>query len=321
MNELAAAIDMGGTHTAMGLVDRNGRIFDRRSFQTHDYPTPGLFWQQIENTTREMMQQAGQGYSLAGIGMGAPSGNERSGQIDPSANLPWKESVPVSTMAASSFPVPFRLMNDANAAALGEMLYGAARGMKDFILITLGTGLGSGLVVNGQLVTGYSGSAGELGHVTIEPGGRPCGCGRNGCLETYVSATGLVKTMQELMATTVTPSILRQYPDDTLDALCIYSAASTGDLLALEAFDHTSRVLGSFLANAVAFTEPQAIILYGGLARAGEMLLLPTRRYMEDQMLFLYHNKVALLGSSMPGEDAALLGAAATFWESIPLHS
>lgn len=311
MKEVAAGIDIGGTNTIIGLVDREGHCYGRKSLMTRQYETAESFTRALAH---ELELLIGSSFQLTGIGIGAPNGNYLQGTIESAVNLPWKEVIPMVSMMKQYFSVPVKLTNDANAAAMGEMIFGAARGMKDFIMITLGTGLGSGIVVDGKLLYGHDGFAGELGHTTVIPGGRECFCGKKGCLETYVSATGITRTMKYLLDTADTESSLRRIPVENIDSLLIYEAALNGDPLAQLAFDETCKILGESLANAVAFSSPQAIILYGGLAKAREFIFGPTKRYMEENLLFIYKNKVTILPSQLPENDAALLGAAALVW-------
>ena len=250
------------------------------------------------------------GAELAGIGIGAANGNYFSGCIENAANLPWKGVVKIVEAFEKQFGVPVFLTNDANAAAIGEMVYGGAKGMTDFIEITLGTGLGSGIVTSGKMLYGHDGFAGECGHVIVERGGRDCGCGRKGCLETYVSATGVVRTATELLAKRNIDSELRSIPNSELTALKVSQAANRGDAIAKEVFEFTGEMLGRALADFVAITSPQAIFLFGGLVKAGEILFEPVRRAMEANMLNIFKNKVQVLPSQL-GDDAAILGSAA----------
>ncbi len=312
---VVAGIDIGATNTVMGLVDRHGQCYHRDTIRTGNYETAAHFLDAMARMVLFAMESAGRGFHLEGIGIGAPNGNYYLGTIEAAANLKWKEAIPVTDTILHYFDLPVRLTNDANAAAMGEMLFGAAKGMKDFIMITLGTGLGSGIVCNGKLVYGHDGFAGELGHITVDPGGRLCGCGRKGCLETYASAAGISRSMQLLLETSAEESLLRRSGNSRPDAKNIYDAACAGDKLALQAFDQTCRYLGAALANAVAFTSPQAIILFGGLAQAEEFILEPVKQYMEEKLLHIYKNKVSILPSMLPESDAAILGAAALIWE------
>jgi len=253
---------------------------------------------------------------MKGIGLGAPNGNYYSGTIEYAPNLPWKGIIPLAKLVENKFKLPVVLTNDANAAALGEMMYGAAQGMNDFIMITLGTGVGSGIVANGKLIYGHDGFAGELGHTIIIPGGRfHQGTGKKGSLESYASATGVRLTTLELLAKSKTPSSLRDIPADQVDSKKVYDAAMEGDDLAKEIFEYTGKILGMALANFVMFSSPEAIILFGGLTKAGDLLLKPTREHMEDNLIQVFQNKVKILVSHLKESDAAILGASALVWE------
>ncbi len=313
--QLAAGIDIGGTNTVFGIVDRRGNILSQGRMSTRDHGDISMYMDALYNHLWPQIDKLGNGYEIRGIGIGAPNGNIYNSTIEFAPNLPWQGVIPLGNLVREQFGLPVIVTNDANAAAIGEMTYGAARGMKDFIMITLGTGLGSGIVVNGQLVYGHDGFAGELGHIMVEPEGRICGCGRYGCLETYVSATGIVRTMLELLRERKTDSVLRGKKPDEISSKLICDAALEGDQLAKEAVDETARVLGRALANFIAFSAPEAIILFGGLARAGDLLLEPTRQYMNDNVLQIWRNKVQLLFSELKESDAAILGASALVWE------
>ncbi len=317
--ELVVGIDIGGTNTKVGIVDRDAKIYLHFDFPTRsEKPAEDLFkriFEKIEQEKKELPE----GSVLVGVGVGAPNGNYFSGKIENPPNLNWA-SVNVVGLVEEYFHLPAVLTNDANAAALGEMKFGAAQGMKNFIEITLGTGLGSGVVVNGQLVYGHDGFAGELGHVIVVKNGRLCGCGRRGCLETYASASGLRRTVFEIMAEDNQPSILREIPFEDLTSKMVYDAALRGDALAREAFDFTGRILGEALANAVAYLSPEAIILFGGLAAAGDYIFVPTKEYMEKNLLAIYRNKVKILPSGLPESDAAILGSAALIWNELELQ-
>lgn len=253
---------------------------------------------------------------ILGFGIGAPMGNINKGTIEYAANLPWKGIVPLADLFARHTPLPVIVTNDANAAAVGEMVFGGARGMKNFVVITLGTGLGSGFVVDGKLVYGHDGFAGELGHTTIRPGrsDRDCGCGRKGCLETYVSATGLKRTVLQLMAERLDDSELRKLSFEELDSKLICEAARRGDPIALEAFEQTGAMLAFSLANVTVHTNPEAIFLFGGLALAGELIFEPTRRHLEEDILYIYRGRVKLLPSELSTQNAAVLGASSLVW-------
>ena len=272
-------IDIGGTNTVFGIVDGSDKIL--------------------------------------GIGVGARNGNYFNGTIEFAPNLPWRGVIPLAQMLTDRFGIPVSLTNDANAAAIGEMTYGAARGLKDFIMITLGTGVGSGIVVNGQLVYGHDGFAGELGHVIVRPNnGRLCGCGRTGCLEAYTSATGVARTAREFLEVRNDPSSLRQIPIQDITSKDVYDAAITGDKLALEIFDYTGKILGEAFANFIAFSSPKAIILFGGLAKAGDLILKPIKEAMDRNTLNIYKGKVKIMFSELKESDAAVLGASALGWEA-----
>lgn len=330
MKNMVIGIDIGGINTVMGLVDRAGGVCAETRFQTAEYPLFDdypAYVKKLCEVLQELCKAIPSGAELVGVGIGAPNANYHSGRIEQPANL-WKfradESdtdenrriFPLCKSLEAIFPgLLIRMTNDANAAALGEMLYGSAQGMRDFILITLGTGLGSGFVSNGQLIYGHDGMAGELGHVVVEPSGRLCGCGRRGCLETYVSATGIKRTAFELMSRENTPSLLREIPFCRFDAHMITQAAEKGDPLALEAFRLTAQTLARALADAVTITSPEAIFLFGGLAQAGHYLLEPTRAYLEENLLPIFRNKIRLLPSGIEGNHAAILGASALVWE------
>lgn len=312
MQTLALGIDIGGTNTAYGIVNRSGEIVKKGSMPTVGHATVQDYIAAMTAEIMPLVQEYGL-QNFVGIGVGAPNGNYYTGEIAFAPNLPWKGVIPLAKLMSESFHMKATLTNDANAAAIGEMTYGVAKGMKDFIVVTLGTGVGSGFVANGQMVYGHDGFAGELGHVIVDPVGRICGCGRKGCLETYVSATGIVRTAEAFLDSSKKASLLRDRQNE-ITAKAIYESAEAGDELALEIFDYTSQILGMALANAVAITSPEAIILFGGLAKAGDILLRATRKYMEDYMLNIYKNKVALLTSYLPDADAAILGASALAW-------
>lgn len=312
-----------------GLVDTEGRMHGERSFKTKEYP---FFDDYVERLAQdiESLRRRRPDTALAGIGIGAPNGNYFTGVAENPINIRWFERrkdgscdeqitvIPFVERMKKYYPsVPVLIDNDANAAAVGEMVYGGARGMKDFIEITLGTGLGGGVVTNGEMVYGYGGTAAELGHVIVRPGGRVCGCGRRGCLETYVSATGIVRTMLEILSYDPRPSKLRRAQVDRIDSKMIAEAASEGDELALKAFEQTGRILGESLANFVAVTFPEAIFLFGGLAKSGNLIWEPTKRAMEANMLRNYKGKVKLLPSGIDTANAAVLGASALVWKEL----
>jgi len=315
MKELCIGIDIGGTNTAIGIVDIDGNFSAENSISTNKYLGIDDFIDALNICIKESLDSININYILKGIGIGAPNGNYYNGTIEFAPNLNWNEIIPLSDMLNKHFHVPVVLTNDANAAAMGEMIYGSAKNLKDFIVITLGTGLGSGLIVDGKVVYGHDGFAGEIGHTIYDHNGRMCGCGRKGCLETYASATGIKRTAIELLDNTDIESILNKIPKNELDSKDIYEAAVKGDKIALEAFDYTAKILGLKLADSVAYTSPEAIFLFGGLALSGDYILKPTKKYMEENLLKIYKNKVRLELSGLMGKNAAVLGAAALIWK------
>ena len=330
MKKLAIGIDIGGINTAFGLTDNEGNLYAEYVVSTKKYPHVAdypAYVNELCEAMKTMIKSVSFDFELAGIGIGAPNANYHRGTIEAPANL-WKfgpddtdrdEARRIFHLADDirrHFPdTPVYVTNDANAATIGEMVYGNAKGMKDFIMITLGTGLGSGFVANGQLIYGHDGFAGEFGHIIVEPGGRQCGCGRRGCLETYVSATGIKRTAFELMASMTQPSELRGIAFSDFDSAMISAAYDKGDPIAHEAFRLTGEKLGRALADVVTITSPEAIFLFGGLAKAGEKLFEPTRKYMDENMLFVFKDKVKLLPSGIEGKNAAILGASALIWQ------
>jgi len=310
--DLALGIDIGGTNTKFGLVDRRGTIVAQGGLRTAGHQRVEDYIAALATAVTPLIERAGR-ERIVGAGAGAPNANFYTGEVVHAANLPWKGVVPLARLIAAALGLQTTITNDANAAALGEGQYGAARGMRDFIVVTLGTGVGSGFVAGGQLLYGHDGFAGELGHVCAVRGGRPCGCGRQGCLETYTSATGIVRTAQEwLKDRPGAASALRSVPK--LSAWHIQQAAIGGDALARELFEYTGMMLGLTLADAVAITSPEAIIFFGGLSRAGEMLLGPVRRHLEANLLRVYKDKIKVMPSALPDDDAAILGASALVW-------
>jgi glucokinase len=320
IEDVTLGIDIGGTNTAFGFVDKIGNTILESSIPTNACEPAVMLFDRLHQKIEEVYSQISDRYKLIGIGIGAPNANYFKGTVEQPPNLKWG-IVNVLEIVKEYYDLPSAITNDANAAAIGEMKFGAAKGMTDFILITLGTGLGSGIVVNGQLVYGADGFAGEIGHTIVDPNGRECGCGRKGCLETYASATGLRRTVYELICTTNTPSSLRNISFNELTAKSISQAAISGDKLALGAFDYTCKVLGLKLADSVAHLSPEAIILFGGLAKAGDLIFLPTKRYMEEYMLNIFKNKVKILPSALPSGNAAVIGAAALIWHELNVEN
>ena len=317
VDQLVIGIDIGGTGTKFGIVDKDGNVLFSDEISTKKHSKVETFIDELHAALYVMIEKAGGTGRIKGIGMGAPNGNYYTGTIEYAPNLPWKGIIPLAKLAADKFKLPVTLTNDANAAAIGEMTYGAAKGMRDFIMITLGTGVGSGIVANGQLIYGHDGFAGELGHTIIIPDGRlHQGTGKHGSLESYASATGVRYTALEFLEKSTADSPLRSIPKEELDSKKVYEAAVQGDPLAKEVYDFTGRILGLALANAVMFSSPEAIILFGGLTKAGELILKPTREHMEANLIQVFQNKVKILISHLKESDAAILGASALAWEA-----
>lgn len=310
--KVAIGIDIGGTNTVFGLVDEQGNCLVQKSLKTKDYSKPEDFVAVLSAELKELIASH-KNISVIGMGVGAPNGNYYTGTIDFAPNLNWEGIVPLAQLLQEYFTFPVVLTNDANAAAIGERIYGAAKGVEDFVMVTLGTGLGSGFVVNGDLVYGHDGFAGELGHTIVEKNGRECGCGRKGCLETYASASGIVRTAKEFLEKS-NNNLLADVKE--LSSKSIADAALKGDALALEIFDYTAEKLGFSLANTVALTSPKLIVLFGGLAQSGDLILKPTKKYMEAYLLNIYQNKVAIVPSKLNASDAAILGASALAWQN-----
>lgn len=315
MKELTVGIDIGGTNTKFGIVDREGYVHHQGSIATTDYEDFKDFFDGMADALREGISFLGKGYKVVGIGVGAANGNYYTGTIDSATNLKWKDSLPLAKMFKNEFNIPCVLTNDANAAAVGEMIYGNAKGMKDFIVITLGTGLGSGFVCNGILLNGKHGIAGEVGHTSVNPTGRYCNCGKRGCLETYVSATGIKRTVYKLLADHLEPSELRGISFDNLNTKMITEAALRGDIVAKAAFEYTGRILGMKLSETVVHTDPEAIFLFGGLSQAGDLIFKPTIKHMEANLMPLFRNKVKVLPSALQNQVAPILGASSLVWD------
>jgi glucokinase len=309
-------IDMGGTNTAFGIVDARGEVLRRGAIKTQKHNQVEAYIDELHAALSEIIEEAGGIDKIKGIGMGAPNGNFYTGNVEFAPNLPWKGIIPFANMLKEKFGIGAALTNDANAAAIGEMTYGAARGMKNFIMITLGTGVGSGIVINGQLVYGHDGFAGELGHTTIvRHNGRTCGCGKTGCLEAYTSATGVARSAREILETRKEDSILRNIPLESITSKDVFEAAVKGDTIAQEIFEYTGRLLGEAFADFVAFSAPEAIVIFGGLAKAGDLIMKPIHDSMEKNLLPIWKGKVKLLFSALNEADAAVLGASALAWE------
>jgi glucokinase len=316
IQQLAIGIDIGGTGTKFGIVDRNGNILFSSEIPTRGQKFVEGFIDELHKHLFTLIEKAGGSGRMRGIGVGAPNGNYYTGTVEYAPNLPWKGIIPLAKLIEDKFKLPVVLTNDANAAALGEMMYGAAKAMKDFIMITLGTGVGSGIVANGKLIYGHDGFAGELGHTIIIPNGRLHeGTGKFGSLESYASATGVKLTAIELLSTFKGESILKDISPEKIDSKKVYEAAIQGDKLAKEIFEYTGKILGLALANFVMFSSPEAIILFGGLTKAGDLILKPTRESMEANVIQVFQNKVKILVSHLKEADAAILGASALVWE------
>lgn len=310
-------VDLGGTNTVFGIVNRKGEIVYEDSIRTQMYATAEDFVEAGVNCLTPLIAQAGGIENINAMGIGAPNGNYYSGTIEFAPNLPWKGIIPLAEMFSKALGIPVALTNDANAAAMGEMIYGVAKGMKNFIVITLGTGVGSGIVINGQLVYGHDGFAGELGHVTMVRGkeGRKCGCGRTGCLEAYCSATGVARTAREILANTDRPSLLREYKPEEIESLHVSIAAGKGDEVAKEIFEFTGKMLGEACADFAAFSSPEAFIFFGGLTKAGDLIMEPIKRAYDENVLKIFKGKAKFLVSGLMSANAAVLGASALGWE------
>jgi glucokinase len=316
LQPLAIGIDIGGTGTKFGIVDRNGNVLFSSEMSSRNHSEIDGFINELYEALLPLIENAGGSGRIRGIGVGAPNGNFYSGTIEYAPNLIWKGIIPLAKLIENKFQLPTILTNDANAAAIGEMMYGAAKGMKDFIMITLGTGVGSGIVANGKLIYGHDGFAGELGHTIIIPNGRLHeGTGKRGPLEVYASATGVKLNAIEILQNSSEPSLLRDIPPEQLDSKKVYDAAMQGDKLAKEIFDYTGTILGIALANFIMFSSPEAIILFGGLTKSGDLILKPTREHMEANLIQVFQNKVKILVSHLRESDAAILGASALVWD------
>lgn len=318
--EVVIGIDIGGTFTKFGLVDKSGTILFEDEVSTTGHASIESFLESLQQHLSQSVEQVGQDLQIRGIGVGAPNGNFYSGTIEHAPNLDWKGIIPFVELMEKQFRVPTVVTNDANAAALGEMLFGDARELKNFIMITLGTGLGSGLVVNGNIVYGEDGFAGELGHVRAVDQGRQCGCGKRGCLETYVSATGIKRTVFELLAEENAESAFRKIPFSKLKPKGITALAEKGDPIAIKAFERTGFLLGRSLADTVAHISPSKIFLFGGLAKAGKWIIDPTVKSLEQHLFPIYRNKIQVLPSALLKKNIAVLGAAALIWKQLENH-
>ncbi|MDE6256151.1 MAG: ROK family protein, partial [Muribaculaceae bacterium] len=311
-------IDIGGTNTVFGIVDARGHVVASDSIKTRKHANFDDYIKELHDGAERLIKLNDAEGKIQGIGIGAPNANYYTGEIVNPPNLPWGPIIPLAETVSKAFGgIPVSITNDANAAALGEMTYGAARGMKDFIMITLGTGVGSGIVVNGQLVYGHDGNAGELGHVIMKRNnGRICGCGRAGCLEAYCSATGVARTAREFLEIRTEPSLLRNLDIEDITSKDVFDAAMAGDAIAKDVFEYTGKILGEALADMIVFSSPQAIILFGGLAKSGELLLRPLQESLEKNIFPIFKGKTKVIISELKESDAAVLGASALGWEA-----
>lgn len=310
-------LDLGGTNSVFGIVDSRGEIKATTAIKTQGYDNVEDYVDACVKALEPVIEQVGGIGQIKAMGIGAPNGNYYNGTIEFAPNLSWGHDgiVPLADMFKQRLGIPVALTNDANAAAIGEMIYGVARGMKNFIMITLGTGVGSGIVVNGQLVYGSDGFAGELGHVIVRRDGRPCGCGRKGCLETYCSATGVARTARELLSSTDQPSSLRELNPDEITSLDVAIAAEKGDKLANDIYEFTGRILGEACSDFAAFSSPEAFIFFGGMTKAGDLIMKPIKKAYNENVLKIYKDKAQFLVSGLEGSSAAVLGASAVGWE------
>jgi glucokinase len=315
MKDLTIGIDIGGTNTKYGIVDREGNVLLQGNIPTTQYEQFNDFFYGMADALRKSIAELPSDSRIIGIGVGAANGNYYTGNIERATNLKWKGVLPLARMFKDEFGVPCILTNDANAAAVGEMIYGNAKHMKDFVVITLGTGLGSGFVCGGVLMNGHHGIAGEVGHTSVNPNGRYCNCGKRGCLETYVSATGIKRTVYKLLADHLEPSELRGISFEDLNTKMITEAAHRGDVVAKEAYEYTGRILGMKLAETVVHTDPEAIFLFGGLSMAGDLIFRPTIKHMEANLMPLFRGKIKVLPSAMQNQAAPILGASSLVWD------
>lgn len=322
MKPYVVGIDIGGTNTVFGIVDARGVVIASSSIKTLKHADVNDYIDELHENVMRLLEANDAIDKVHGIGIGAPNANFYTGTIERLVNIPWPTPLPLAQMVSEKFGIPVAITNDANAAAIGEMTYGAARGLKNFIMITLGTGVGSGIVINGQLVYGHDGFAGELGHVIMKRNnGRLCGCGRTGCLETYCSASGVARTAREFLEVRNDESLLRRIPVEEITSKDVYDAAVAGDKLAKEIFELTGNILGEAFADFTVFSSPEAIILFGGLAKSGDLLMRPLRESMERNMMPQFKGKVKVLLSELKEADAAVLGASALGWEAKPIQA
>ena len=320
MKPYVLGIDIGGTNTVFGIVDTRGAVIASSSIKTAKHSKIEDYIDELYTQASRLIDANDATDKIHGIGIGAPNANYYTGTIDDGVNLPWPSPIPLARLVSEKFGIPVAITNDANAAAIGEMTYGAARGLKDFIMITLGTGVGSGIVINGQVVYGHDGFAGELGHMIVKRNnGRLCGCGRTGCLEAYCSATGVARSAREFLEIRTEPSLLRNIPVEQITSKDVYDAAVQGDKIAKDIFEYTGTILGEALCDMMVFSSPSAFILFGGLAKSGDLLMKPLRAAMNRNMMGIFRGKARVLLSELKEADAAVLGASALGWEAKPL--
>ncbi len=316
MKPYVMGIDIGGTNTVFGIVDARGNVVASSSIKTGKHADFNDYLDELYVEAKRLIEANDAEDRIQGIGIGAPNANYYDGTISNAVNLPWP-NLELAKLVSEKFGIPVAVTNDANAAALGEMTYGAARGLKDFIMITLGTGVGSGIVINGQVVYGHDGLAGELGHMIMKRNnGRLCGCGRTGCLEAYCSATGVARTAREFLEARSEPSLLRNMPIDQITSKDVYDAAMNGDAMAKDIFNYTGNILGEALADMVVFSSPEAFILFGGLAKSGELLMRPLKDSLDRNIMSIFKGKPKVILSELKEADAAVLGASALGWEA-----
>ncbi|MEZ3520721.1 MAG: ROK family protein [Muribaculaceae bacterium] len=317
MKPYVLGIDIGGTNTVFGIVDTRGTVIASNSIKTQKHSDINDYIDELYTEITRLIQLNDAVDKIHGIGIGAPNANYFTGTIEDGVNLIWPTPIPLAQLVRDKFGIPVAVTNDANAAAIGEMTYGAARGLKDFIMITLGTGVGSGIVINGQMTYGHDGFAGELGHMIVKRNnGRLCGCGRTGCLEAYCSATGVARSAREFLEVRTEPSLLRNLPIEAITSKDVYDAAINGDKLAIDIFNYTGTILGEAFADMMVFSSPEAFILFGGLAKSGELLMKPLREARDNNMMGIFRGKAKVLLSELKEADAAILGASALGWEA-----
>ena len=315
-NKFVIGADIGGTNTAVGMISESGTVLKELNFMTRDFPDASSFAIGICAEIKAHLQDISDNYELCGVGLGAPNGNYYSGMVENAPNLNWKGKVRLSEMFSNALGVKTVITNDANAAALGEMIYGGAKGQRNFVVITIGTGLGSGIVVNGELLYGKTGFAGEIGHTVFQQDGRLCTCGKRGCLEAYVSSRGLQQTALEMLEKDSSPSLLRELPSNKMSPRNIAKAANSGDAIANAVFEESGRILGTQLADTVAYLSPETIFLYGGIAGAGDLILKPAQKALEENMLKIFLGSTKIELSRLQGKSGGILGAAALAWKS-----